>query len=307
MSVFKSPYQTAAGSGYKVDSIIEALQEAYLHGWLHDGQKEYGAHIQIVGGGPSVDEKISTFFHPINFEADGKQMVAVDVRATGKFEMAADRFVPRLNARSDYDSIIMRGLLQDLWVNQGPETLRNFSTLPMGLFANWIAEICAKRLGLDTREQYTIMILAAIYYQNLFWDKDKADSSDKQFLVSTITRGLSLKAADVHDMVEMFPIIKDLGDFCETCQKANESPRLKQLNKGIISQIAGGYWYGNNAREIVAVALEHPPTWLTLIYQAITDKGMQKSGLSDILKRPSWKRQHDQYVRQVTSLVSVDF
>jgi hypothetical protein len=307
MSVFKSPYDTTAASGYKIDSIIEALQEAKIRGWLTGVSQQYGSPLLLVGGTGALDESVPTFYHPIAFTVDKEQFVAVDVRSTGSHSGQMGSFQPRSNARSEYESILMRGLLTEVWVNQGTEGLRNFSILPMGLFASWMAELIAKRLGLEVRDQFQVSILAAIFYQNLFWDKESVDTSDKTFLVSTISRGMNIKAAEVYDLVEMYPIIKSVGDFCTICQKANESPRLKQLNVGLLIQIVGGYWYGNNARETIAVALEHPPTWISLIYQAITDRGMRNSGLSKDLDRPGWKRQHDQFRRQVVSLAGGEF
>ena len=44
-------------------------------------------------------------------------------------------------------------------------------------------------------------------------------------------------------------------------------------------------WYGENSNETISIALEHPPTFVILIYNAMTEKGYQKSMLGQMLGR----------------------
>ena len=58
------------------------------------------------------------------------------------------------------------------------------------------------------------------------------------------------------------------------------SPRLASLNAGFLVTAIGGVWFGANARENVAVSLEYPPLFITLVYKALMDRSYHSTMLS---------------------------
>lgn len=304
MSIYKTAYDTTACRGAIITKIQDNLKEAYIRDLLYfdDVTKTYQ-----VRGGHLVDELVPTFNHPILFtDPGGEQRLAVDVRGLGSFNR--DQNVFNIRDTNAYNGITLRANLNQVWLeDMGPERMRGMSVFPLMVYANWIGEAVAKRLALEPQDQFSVSVLAAIFYLNLFWEADKSANPtkiEKTLMVSQITRGLSYRADMVYDIVEQHAGIGNIAEFCQACRDLTQSARLRDLNEATLFAMVGGYWYGTNGREVIAVALEHPPTWMSLLWQAMSDRSYRNAGLSKILERNSFKRAGNMYGIQVASLAT---
>lgn len=304
MSIYKTAYDTTACRGAIITKIQENLTQALIRGLLVFDET---TRTYQVRGGHLVDELVPTFNHPILFkDASGVDHLAVDVRGLGSFNRDQNTFVIRDS--NAYNGVTLRANLNEVWLTpMGPERIRSMSVFPLMVYANWVGEAVAKRLALDPQDQFSVSVLAAILYLNMFWDVEKSTNPtkiEKSLMVSQITRGLSYKADLVYDIVEQFPGIATIAEFCQACRDLTQSARLRDLNEATLFAMTGGYWYGNNGREVIAVALEHPPTWLSLLWQAMSDRSYRNSGLAKILERTSYKRAGNMFGIQVASLAT---
>jgi hypothetical protein len=305
MSIFRTAYDTTACRGYITTNITEGLTHADIKGLLLPSTSK---EVSLVVGGHLVDELVPAFNHPILFkDRNGSERLAVDVRGFGKWDSAQQQYVVRDTAA--YQGLHIRSELNKVWLeDNGPDRIRALSILPLSIYASWIGEAIAKRLALEAQDQFTVSVLAAIFYLNLFWQKDRSldpNKLDKTFLVSTITRGLNYRAEMVYDIVEQHAGLVDVAAFCEACKKYSQSTRLRDLNTSTLYGMTGGYWYGVNGREIIATAIEHPPTWLSILWQAMYIRGYQNAGLTKILERNTYKKQSSQFGLAVAGLTQV--
>lgn len=303
MSIFRTAYDTTACNGYVLDKIKDGLARADAK---YEFKKGEDSDIVIVRGGHLVDELVPAFNHPILFkDANSVEKIAIDVRGFGRWDSAQQEYVVRDAAA--YESLIIRGKLNKVWLEDGGvDRIRALSIFPLSVYSAWIGEAVAKRLALEVQDQFTVSVLAAITYLNLFWNEDRSrnpDKMDKTFLVSNIARGLGYKADSVYDIVEQHPGIVDISNFCEACKQYSQSTRLRDLNTSTLIAMVSGYWYGNNGREVIASALEHPPTWLSVLWQAMYVRSYTNAGLTKILERGTYKRQTGQFGLAVSSLV----
>lgn len=303
MSISKTAYDTTACRGFITAKITDGLARADIQGLL---QYREGSQYCEVQGGHLVDEIVPAFAHPILFVGrDNIEKLAIDVRGLGKYDGMQQRYV--LRDVTSYEGLGIRATLNGVWLEPtGPDRLRTISMLPLSLYANWIGEVVAKRLALEPMDQFTLSVLAAIFYLNQFWDSEKSANPtkiEKTYLVSAITRGLGFKADSVYDIVEAHAGLTSMDDFCQAARDYTQSTRLRDLNPATLIGMIGGYWYGANGREVIAAALEHPPTWISLLWQAMADRGYRNAGLTKILERPTYKRQSSQFGLAVASLV----
>jgi hypothetical protein len=72
---------------------------------------------------------------------------------------------------------------------------------------------------------------------------------------------------------------------------------------GVLVEIIAFSWYGTNAREIAAVALEHPPTFLVMVFNAFTDRTYRNSPLARTAERYKGNKGGDEFVRSLQSLM----
>jgi hypothetical protein len=303
MSIFKTAYDTTACRGYMISKVQEGLTHAHIRELL---RKDNTVQVYEVQGGHHIDELVPSFAHPILFkDKEGKEHLAIDVRGIGKYDSIQNSYVVR--DVSAYEGMLIRAGLNDIWLEPtGPEQVRNLSTFPLAVYANWVGEAVAKRLALEPQDQFAVSVLAAILYLNLFWDEEKTrdlNKIDKTYLVGAITRGLNYKADTVYDIVEQHAGLANIEEFCNACKEFTQSVRMRDLNASTLFAMVGGYWYGVNGRELIAVALEHPPTWMSLLWQAMFVRSYHNAGLTKILERSTYKRLSGQFGIQLANLV----
>jgi hypothetical protein len=70
--------------------------------------------------------------------------------------------------------------------------------------------------------------------------------------------------------------------------------------------VLGGTWFGANAKELVAVALEHPPTWISILLAAFTERSFRNSQLGKLAERGSNKKTGEDFVVAVLNLLRVN-
>lgn len=291
MTVFNTAYDTTACKNHRVSVIVEALITARIRGILHS--KIGSPEIYPVIRDRMLDEMVPAFYHPIVSAASGENLVYVDVRPYTKQD---PRSLDNITTNQDgYDGAILRADLQEQWSDGNYAGLRNLR-LAGNVFPNWISENITKRLNLGPGEQWQISVLAAVFYYSLFLNEDSSDFGDKSIMIPLVARATGMKPALVQDIVEKVPHIECVNDFCEKVREVVNNVRLNNLNTSTLYTMMAGTWYGNNAAETVAVALEHPPTWITLVYQAATSRTFYHSGLAKMLERGQYKREVRDFV-----------
>ncbi len=148
-----------------------------------------------------------------------------------------------------------------------------------------IGECIARRFALDTAEQATISVLAAYFYAGLFTDDVSFEELEAVKLAGSISRVTNVPAEKIMTILQDLPVIANLVDFCEVCKTKTGSVALTGLNVGVLIAIVGGNWFGTNARENIAVALEHVPTWIMIVAAALREATFKRSVVSKLAQR----------------------
>lgn len=306
MSKFFTAYDTIACDGYGpgLNKTIMALKAA-----LYDGSVKYvpGTKILSLVGGSALANNVPAFAHPIIMrvtEADhsSEYGVYIDSRSYGRIDPASGEFSVKNDI--EYKLHVARAELNYIWVNENGDWLRDVSPIPMAIYASWMSEAIGRRFALDPREQFNIAILAGIFYCSQFSDKEELDEKEKLYLVNSVTRAIKASAKDVLEIVDKVSVIRNLREFCARAEEVSGSIRLKELNPGLVYAILGNTWYGLNAAHNIAVAIEHPPTWIAILLSSFTERSFSKSQIAKITERSTFKRDGEQFVRSIRNLIS---
>ena len=296
---FRTAYDTTACSGYKLDKTIELLKIAYVNKELVD----IGAHnIYSLIGGSAITNEVPSFAHPllVNFDKNFANLV-IDSRSYGKFNTQQNKFI--VSNQVDYNILLARAKLNAIWLSGSPNILRDSTNIPMSIFASWIGEAISKRFALNPKEQFDLTILSAIFYNSLFSDVTVFEERDKLRLINIVTRSLRASAQDVITIVDKMDSVGNIFEFCRMAEKATDSIRLRELNPGLVFTILGGTWFGTNAKEMIAVAVEHPPTWIAMLLAAFNDRTFKNSQIVKITERSVYKKNSDEFIRAVLNII----
>jgi hypothetical protein len=290
MPIFRTAYDTLACHGFILDKIRHPLEEAYVRGAL-PAIGSSGA-CKLVGNNDKLTDGIPVFDHPFeitdsmatmtgNNIHDPHVFVVGDLRRFGRFDPHQKEFVVKV--RNDYGFQLVRTVLNQIWVTDAPSTLGNCSPLPMKFYGIWVADAIARRYYLDPHEKLRLQVLASIFYAGLFYDIH--DHWDKNRVAAQVKRAIGVDAKFIFDALEYVKQpINSLIEFVDIVKEAIDTVRLKELNHGILYAALKGTWYGVNNDAVVAVALEHPPTWLAMLYVAINDRSYSKSQIATLIQ-----------------------
>ncbi|MNU19630.1 hypothetical protein D3C71_78620 [compost metagenome] len=300
MTAFQTAYDTTICKEFVTRKTAEAIQVAIVNGSLHGD--ESNPRIAYVEGGSVTDDAIPSFAHPmIVHNTEKQELLVVDLRSVGRYDPQQHKF----SIRNDVEHSLLkaRAQLNDIWLGQYRRSLKSLSPLPMAVFSSWLSEAIGRRFALDAREQLNLAILAAIFYNSLFDNETELSDEEKNRLAGVVARATRASADDVYKLLDAAPVIADVKAFVGAAQELGSEVRLKNLSAGLLYEIVGGTWYGLNAREVIAVALEHPPTWIAVLLAAYNERSFKNSQITKITERPSNRDNGGNFLRSVLTLI----
>lgn len=318
MAIRKTAYETTACAGFVISKISNAVEDAMVGGNL--GTTKNNSNVREVNRTASVTP-IPTFFHPIAVKApkgwydapvpDGehfdrldpsseKQVIVVDVRSAGKYDEAAYEF--RVRNQYEYDFIALYGELNHYWLNDNARLLGSVSHLPVSLYARWMSENISRRFGLNPQDQLSIAILAAFFYLGQFTNDEEPDMRDLQRICGMISKSVFVNGEAILNVIDKRHYIKNIDEFCEVVKEVTGNVRLNDLNKGLLFSILGSTWYGTNAKELAAVAVEFPPAWILMTYTSYVDRSFKNTGLAKMSVRDK-KADIDSFIKSLVTLL----
>lgn len=296
----ETAYQTTACKGFMLGKLEDALEKARLSHYIDYEQDGYD-HIFAIRRSAYLQEAIPTFVYPVVVGEAGERRVYFDARPYMRPASDGGQYIGNQNG---YDSAKMLAVLQKLWLTEPVKYLRNISKLPLAAFCSWVGDNIAKRVALDPNDQLSVTVLAGVLYLNSFLPNEDRTEHEKMDMVSLIAKATGAKSSAVYDIVHDRSRIDNVDEFCDTCQDYTKSTRLRDLNATTLYAIVGSTWYGANKSEMVAVALEFPPVWMTMVFQALNDRGFHHSLIAKMLNdRSSFKKEGQTYVIALSDFI----
>lgn len=314
MAVNETAYDTTACMAYKTQNIKDLISKAMVMGAVNVKTVKLSntgqvIKVGLVEGGSTHSDTVPYFHHPVfvfdTTKSDEQEpIVFIDVRDYGMYNKPQQRFVVR--NRVEYMWSIKRAILSHIWTHGRKETLRDLSMLPAAAFSSMISESVSRRYALDMAQQTTMQVLACYFYYCLFSDAKEFDETELNRVVGAISRCTKVQADYIYTVVAGLPVIESLDEFCKHAKEKTQSVSLTDFNTGILFAITGGNWFGTNARELMAVALEHVPTWVMIVYGGVAEASFKRSVLSKLLERLAKRHPAETFTKNLVTLLNTD-
>lgn len=311
MTIYKTAYDTSAGSAYRLREIQDLLERGVITGAFHKvkvatNHEPDGIELQLLEGGNSSADVIAYFGHPMVIpgqEHNDQPVLAVDVRGFGRWNAANAAY--QVRNRPEFAWTIKRAILNHVWLTQRPELLRDLSGahIPAATYATLVSECIARRFALDNGERLTVSVLAAFFYFGLFSEDRELDQMARNKIYGVISKITHVPPTKVIEIIGERPLIKDLSDFCEQCRTLSGAVQLENLSLLTLTSVVGGAWFGTNARENIIVALEHPPTWIMLVAASLEEATYKSSTLAKVSMRFDKQGAGSNFLKALTTLI----
>lgn len=279
--MYELPYDTLVCRHFsnQIDKIKITLTEAIIAGDLvYDSVNE----IHYV---TKRNKNIKPFAHPITLTIPSRKdklYIVVDSRGLTTYNEDTGNF----RETPDFQYQTIRSvLMRRVWLSGNTTDLLNTGELSLKLYSHLIAETLGRRLNLDDGTVQQIKVIAAYHYICLH--HQEKDLSEDALLkdAKRISRNVYIPIAEVMDEIQGMGDIKDTNALCSQLSLKTNNVRLEKISPGIIFSMLGGIWFGANSNEQSAVALEHPPTFVAMVYMCVENRSYRKTILAQLTDR----------------------
>lgn len=273
--MFKSPYETTVCKNHRIADVLKDLDRLLIAGELIT----LNGRVALLG--PDHTD-IKPFAHPIVKETqNGNPMVVVDVRSSARVSNDGN-----FTGGADFEYMKLRAMLMDrAWVDGNSKDLLSTGDYSVRVYSRLMGENLGRRMNLSPETQVRLQIIAAYFYVLQFEMSPEKGEEDELSRSKRISRAIGVPVPTVLETIAELPIMSTLTEFSDVVSKHGESIRLNKLSPGLIYTMLGGIWFGANANENVAVSLEHPPTFIAMLYMATVNRGYRKSILGQMVQR----------------------
>lgn len=275
--IYESAYDTSVGVSYSVKSINDSIVEAI-----------YSDHCKVISDGVYgviTGNKAQNFPHPLMVVENGKNKgVFIDLRHMNKAGID-EEFEVRVRDKSEYNLLLLRAKLTKVWNERNKDILKHIHPKLIAIYSEWISNNISKRFALDYKDQITIKTLCGLYYLSLFsrveeWDKHYTANALLQ--LNQILKIPTVFAKEV--ILDIEKPLTNIASLTDTIKEKTDNVRLSTLTPATLLTIINSTWFGNNHGEILGIAIEHPPTFIALVYTAINDNLFKRVGFSQVVQ-----------------------
>lgn len=296
------PYQTSLLEKTNIQSIKQGIETAYIQRDLVEmGGYELERDFDVFAiVGKDNHERINAFFQPIMFEGLNKKdpnraVIVYDARPYEKMlsidEISGDFKQGKIVGHNDSLNLLqMTSVFMGIYRNR-PNTMVNLNEVPILTYGSLLTESIGRKLGLDPATQLNLMSCFHIFYASrayLTLKSLEAIAEKNQFITALCrkTNGSSEIYKTILDTMNPEVDLANIVNLAEYIRNQKWSPRLDNLSAREIYALVMNAWIGQgNPKETMLVALEFPPTWISIVYLMNQGSFYQKTPIGQILKR----------------------
>ena len=303
MPICKTSYDTTVGKIYDLRKLDLALKEALITGFLADRQLGVAVNDQrkavFLTGNDSSEHAVPPFVHPYliqNFK--NQDYLVTDLRSfrNSADPTASDRdFEAGVRNTTEYALVKSRATLGLMWLGPDLMKIRARFSFAGSVFAAWLSQAISKAYALDFSDQLRIMAVSIYYYNTLFQEENKLTDKALEVAVVHTIKATKIPATDVYALFEGLGEMNGIEDYCTAIRGAIESVRLNDFNLAMLLTLVKNSWYGTNAKDLISVALEHPPTWISIVFTTLTERTYKSSSLYKLIEMQGKRGNADEF------------
>jgi hypothetical protein len=295
MPIFRSAYDTTFGRRYSTDATKAAIVKATVSNYLAKNDDGY----TVIEDTSDMPVDIPAFTHPLYVEKAPYDGLYVDARSFVTRNRQSGEL--KVSSVADYNLLKARAGLEHIWRTESPTLFRSGATFPASVYSHWLAENIQRRFGLEPENQYKLTIFSAWFFFSLFADEERPDEREYLRVCQGIAKATRINIDQVMQILDGQDYVKDITDYCNRLEEMTGSVQLKNFSSILLYPILNSTWFGANSNEVVAVAIEHVPTFMAICMSAVTERAYTRSMLSKMSERVPAKSARDDFVLQMTA------
>lgn len=296
MPVTLSSYDTTFGRRYLPAEASSAIVKAVVSNNLTNSDSSYTP----IKDTTDMPVDIPSFMHPLFVDQQPVHGLFVDVRPyVSKNRLSGEM---KITSTADYNLALARAGLEQIWRNEPSSVLRSVGPLPASVYASWLAESISKKFGIGPEDQYKLTIFSAWMYFSLFADEVTPNDADYLRVAKSISTATRIPVEVVMEILDGQDYIKDIADYCGRLEEIVDV-RLRGFTPVLLMPLLAATWYGANSQQIIAIAIEHVPTFIAVVLAASSERAYHRAKLADIMDHCPAKGTKRDFEMHMTALL----
>jgi hypothetical protein len=329
--MFISPYSTTPCTGYhtsiirisnQIETNYKSNDNSVVDGFKDEHNRDYIALPGNIAVVTSRAENVQPFGHPVypriiekgesGFLRSTNHWKAEDrIYIDGRPFTSLDRVTRevKLSNRDEFEISAIRAGLMWYTLKNSMGDLLSCGNFALTVWTRWLSDLISRKVGLSIQDHLRVSVIVAAYYYCLFDSNLVVGDNVAQFserdkikMATGIAKATRIEATQALQILDTLPVMLDADTFTKTLATHGGSIRLDGFNTATLWQSVGGSWFGLNSRELVCVALEHPPTYFAILFKALRSRSYQKTILGQCAENNNKKGEGDAWVKALLSL-----
>lgn len=309
--MFLAPYQTSVLSSYNtakvkmsVEQLITFSKENLYSLVAIDGK--FPTNVLVLQD-PTTAKDIPLFTQPLEVKLHNDETTFItDCRSVITVDNMGQL---RITKPHIYQINVLQTLLTNTWKKEGVGRFTSINKFPVKVFSNWLTAAVARKLNIDEIAQVRANVIFAYFFLCMFEDLSPYDAGmlldeDKAYSYAIkISYATGLNTLNTLNIIKEIPTMSSVYDLEKAMKEHGGSERFKLFNVTYLYTLISRTALFGVPVDMVYAAVEHPPTFYTMIFTAAVEKGHNKSEIGNIIHNNKNNDDLKNFVQMMKSII----
>lgn len=300
MAIFYSPYETTIGSKFNTDRSQIAIRQSL--GLKYPWMKINEANKTVFIYPNSV---VPTFSHPLTIETvKGLTYTFCDLSSFIRERQEGEYVVAN---KPLFSLQTIRTVLTADLINNGTRSIKSLSPNVVKTYVDLITSSLSMAFSLNNEEVLALRSLSGWMYYSMLHNDPYAGELEFDALIAKLAREINIPSSFLYRYIDQ-EFYKNVGDFLEKLRQKITNPAVQKINEGlfytvIAKNLNANVWIGLEKQEILAMSVEHIPTFVATLVICLSEQVFKNAGLTKMALR-NFARDKANFILAVNSIVN---
>lgn len=300
MAIFYSPYETTIGSKFNTDRSQAAIRQSLglRYPWMKINEANKTIFIY-------PNPVVPTFSHPLTLETvKGLTYTVCDLSSFIRERQEGEYVVAN---KPLFSLQTIRTVLTSDLVNNGTRSIKSLSPNVVKTYVDLITSSLSMAFSLNNEEVLALRALSGWMYYSMLHNDPYAGELEFDALIAKLSREINIPSSFLYRYIDQ-EFYKNVSDFLEKLRQKITNPAVQKINEGlfytvIAKNLNANVWIGLEKQEILAMSVEHIPTFIATLVICLSEQVFKNAGLTKMALR-NFTRDKANFILAVNSIVN---
>mgnify|MGYP000011975046 FL=1 len=300
MAIFYSPYETTIGSKFNTDRSQIAIRQSLglKYPWMKINEANKTVFIY-------PNPVVPTFSHPLTIETvKGLTYTFCDLSSFIRERQEGEYVVAN---KPLFSLQTIRTVLTADLINNGTRSIKSLSPNVVKTYVDLITSSLSMAFSLNNEEVLALRSLSGWMYYSMLHNDPYAGELEFDALIAKLAREINIPSSFLYRYIDQ-EFYKNVGDFLEKLRQKITNPAVQKINEGlfytvIAKNLNANVWIGLEKQEILAMSVEHIPTFVATLVICLSEQVFKNAGLTKMALR-NFARDKANFILAVNSIVN---